>query len=236
MSDTKNLVPYKFSVLTIFPELFASYLEASLIGKAIKNQIVEINLVNFRRFAEPPHFKVDDEIYGGGAGMLLKPEPLIKAITEEEARLPHAKKILLSASGKKFTQAVANELSKESELIMVCGRYEGVDQRVIDLKIDEEYCLADVVCMGGEVPAMMILEAITRLLTEGIGNPDSLLEESFSITNNQQTLLEAPQYTRPPEYEGKTVPEVLLSGNHSKIKEWRLQEAIKKTKKNRPDI
>ncbi len=236
MSDTKNLVPYKFSVLTIFPELFTSYLEASLIGKAIKNQIVEINLVNFRRFAEPPHFKVDDITYGGGAGMLLKPEPLIQAISEEEVKLPKAKKILLSASGKKFTQQVANELSKESELIIVCGRYEGVDQRVIDLKIDEEYCLADVVCMGGEVPAMMIIEAITRLLTEGIGNPDSLLEESFSITDENKLLLESPQYTRPPEYAGLSVPEVLLSGNHANIKKWRWAEALKKTKKNRPDL
>ena len=226
----------KISVLTIFPEIFESYLKASLIGKAIQKKIIDINLVDFRNFAEPPHYKVDDIIYGGGAGMLLKPEPLIKAIYSEEEKLPKAKKILLSASGEKFTQKVAENLSKESELIIVCGRYEGVDQRVIDLKIDHEYCLADVVCMGGEVPAMMIIESLTRLLTEGIGNPESLLEESFSIQNDGKILLEAPQYTRPPEYMGAKVPEILLSGNHLKIKEWRLNEAAKKTKKNRPDL
>lgn len=226
----------KIVLLSIFPEIFNSFLDCSLIKKVLENKILEVEIINFREFADPPHYKVDDEIYGGGAGMLLKPDPLIKAIETAEIKLPDAQKILLSASGKKYTQTTANNLAKAKELILVCGRYEGVDQRVIDLKIDQEIAIGDFVCMGGEVPAMLLIESTVRLIENAIGNPESLTEESFTLKEDQQTLLEGPQYTRPAEFRGQSVPEILLSGDHQKITKWRKEKSQEKTKANRPDL
>lgn len=223
---------YKIIVLSIFPEIFESFLKTSLIGKAIAANKLNIEVINFRDFSDPPHFKVDDEPFGGGAGMVLKPEPLARAVIKAKEKLPNAEVILLSASGEKFKQTTAKELSQyDKGLILVCGRYEGVDQRFIDLYVNQELNLGDFICMGGEVPAMLLIEAVTRLKPEIIGNPDSLQNESFN-----ENLLEAPQYTRPREFEGQSVPEDLLSGSHKKIAEWKKTAGLTKTKKNRPDL
>lgn len=202
----------KVFYLTIFPEIFENFLKSSLIGKAISKDLLEVKVINIRDFADPPHFKVDDAPYGGGPGMVMKVEPIYKAVKS----LPKSHTILLSASGKLFTQNDALRLSKFDSLTFICGRYEGVDKRVSELVCDEELSLGEFVCMGGETPSMVITEAIVRLLPGVLGNEESLVCESFT----DQTL-EAPQYTRPEIFEGKAVPKVLLSGNHAEIKRWR---------------
>ncbi len=232
---------FRIEILTIFPQIFDSFLATSLIQKAIARNLLSINCKNIRDFADAPHFKVDDEPYGGGAGMLMKPEPLYRAILDAKTRLPNAPVILLSASGQLFNQTKAQELNQHNELILVCGRYEGVDQRVIDLLVDLELSIGDYVLMGGEAPAMVLVEAIARLKPNIIGNEQSLNSESFAATeqapsSQAATLLEAPQYTRPAEFEGHSVPATLLGGDHSKILEWRKQQSIERTKKNRPDL
>lgn len=223
-------------ILTIFPEVFNSFLSTSLIAKARERNLVNFTVTDIREFADPPHFKVDDPPYGGGAGMVLMPEPLARAIEAAKKRLPKAKVLLLSASGTTFSQPKAAELSKEEALILVCGRYEGVDQRVIDLLVNEEISLGDYLLMGGEVASMAIIEATTRLIPGVLGNETSAITESFSATPSGKTLLEAPQYTRPADFRGIKVPPVLLSGDHSKIDAWRNETAISVTKIKRPDL
>lgn len=225
-----------FHILTIFPEIFDGFVRSSLIAKAIERGTVSIKLQNIREFAEPPHYKVDDTPYGGSAGMVMKPEPLTKAIETIKASCPTSKVILLSASGQRFDQSWAQNLSLESDLILVCGRYEGVDQRVIDLLVDYELSIGDFVLMGGEVAGMAIVEACARLLPEVLGNSQSLHEESFSRAHSGEQLLEGPHYTRPPEFRGRKVPEILLSGDHAKIAEWRNLQARAKTEQVRPDL
>lgn len=223
-------------ILTIFPEVFNGFLGASLIAKAQEKGLLKVTLVNFRDFADPPHFHVDDTPYGGGPGMVLKPEPIIRAIRKSKETLPGAKVILLTPAGPSFKQSNAVELSKMTDLIFICGRYEGVDQRVIDLEVDYQYSIGDFVVMGGEVPTMLILEACVRLLDNAIGNKNSLQIESFGHDVDGKQLLEAPQYTKPAEFEGLKVPDVLLSGNHSKIEAWRRSKALEITKTTRPDL
>jgi tRNA (guanine37-N1)-methyltransferase len=225
----------KIKIISIFPEIFEGFLAQSLIGKAIDKSLIKIDLLNLREFAEPPHFKVDDSPYGGGAGMILKPEPLAKAIEAAKVELPNAKVILLSANGERFNQQFAHGLSSITEIILICGRYEGVDQRVIDLFVDQEISIGDYVLMGGEVAAMVVIETVTRLLSDVIGNPDSLINESFN-ENKYGKLLEGPQYTRPACFYERSVPEVLLSGDHKKIAEWRLSTSLEKTSKQRPEL
>ena len=220
---------WNIELLTIFPDIFASFLKTSLVGKAIDKGLLSVRATNIRDFSSPPHNKVDDAPYGGGAGMVMMVEPLIKAIESARSRLPNAKTILLSPGGPRFTQAKAIEMSTASETIFVCGRYEGVDQRVIDLGIDEELSIGDFVVMGGEVPAMMVIEACLRLRPDVIHNSDSTLFESFSPTLGDGTWVEAPQYTRPEDFRGHAVPAVLLSGNHKAIHEWRVAESKRKT-------
>jgi tRNA (guanine37-N1)-methyltransferase len=222
-------------ILTIFPEIFSSFLATSLIAKAQEKNLVKIEAINIRDFADPPHFSVDDTPYGGGAGMVMKPEPLARAIRHTKQKAPSAKVILLTPAGKRFSQADAHELSGHGDLILVCGRYEGVDQRVIDLYVDSLISIGDFVLMGGEIPAMAIIEASLRLIDDVIGNKESLSEESFSIKESQP-LLEAPHYTKPAEFEGEKVPEVLLSGNHKEIAKWRKSEAHRVTREIRPDL
>ena len=219
----------KISVLTIFPEMFSAFLQASLLGKAIENKLLSVNLINIRDFAEPPHNRVDDEPYGGGAGMVMKPEPLSAAIESAKKNLPNAPVVLLSPGGELFNQQEAEKFSKLDGLILVCGRYEGVDQRVIDTLIDREISIGNYVLMGGEVAAMVMIEASARLIEDVVGNPESLLQESFSPKD--RNVIEGPQYTRPAEFRGETVPEVLLSGNHKLIAEWRKEKALEKTKR-----
>jgi tRNA (guanine37-N1)-methyltransferase len=226
----------RLEILTIFPEIFSGFIQSSLVKKAIERDLVKINLVNIRDFASPPHYHVDDTPYGGGAGMLMKPEPLSAAIEDSKKRLPSGRTILLTPSGQPFRQEKAEELSTTEEIILICGRYEGVDQRVIDLFVDEQISIGDYVLMGGEVPAMAVVEAIARLKDNVLGNSDSIKHDSFSREVGLPRVLEAPHYTRPPVFRGHPVPEVLLSGDHKKIEEWRRRESLARTRLYRPDL
>ncbi|NDC36857.1 MAG: tRNA (guanosine(37)-N1)-methyltransferase TrmD [Proteobacteria bacterium] len=225
----------KVAILTIFPALFESFLESSLIKKARDRALLEVSLINIRDFADPPHYQVDDIPYGGGAGMVMKPEPLMKAIAHAKAMLPNASVVLLSPAGELFSQRTAYAMAN-ADMILLCGRYEGIDQRVIDMAVDRELSLGDYVIMGGEVAAMVVIEATARLVPGVIGNTDSLTRESFTPQPNEDGLLEAPQYTRPAEFNGLAVPEVLLSGNHKLIAEWRAAQSTKLTAERRPDL
>jgi tRNA (guanine37-N1)-methyltransferase len=221
-------------VLTLFPEIFSGFLNSSLIAKGIQKEIIRIELIQIRDFSNPPHNQVDDSPFGGGAGMTMKVEPLVAATRYAKQKAPHAPVILMSPSGAAFNQSKATSFSKQLDLILVCGRYEGIDQRYIDMCVDEEISIGDFVLMGGEVASMAVIEATTRLIDGMIGNQESLTDESFGIADNN--LLEYPQYTRPAEFEGHKVPEILLSGDHQKIKQWRLEQSKLKTKIRRPDL
>jgi len=226
----------RLHILSIFPKLFENFFSVSLIGKAIEKEIIEVEITDIRQFAEAPHYHVDDYPYGGGPGMIMKPEPLSAAIEYAKQKLPNSRVILLSASGQKITQQRAQELACETELLLICGRYEGVDQRVIDLYVDEELSIGDAIMMGGEVPAMALIESVCRLLPDVVGNSDSLTEESFSQREDGLTLLEWPQYTRPEVFKDREVPEVLRSGDHGRIRAWRVEQALNKTLATRPDL
>lgn len=220
-------------ILTLFPKIFESFLNTSLIEKGISSRLFSVELIQIRDFATDAHSQVDDIPYGGGAGMVMKPEPLYQAVQQAKEKAPMAPVILLSPRGAVFNQDKAKYYASLSDIILVCGRYEGVDQRFIDLCVDEEISVGDFILMGGEVGCMAIIEATTRLLEGVVGNSLSILEESFS---NQQKVLEYPHYTRPAEFMGQKVPEVLTSGDHKKIEQWRSNEAIKITKLRRPDL
>ena len=217
----------KFSVLTLFPDMFEAMKE-SIIGRAAKNNKIQINLVNIRDFSKDKHKKVDDNIYGGGAGMLIKPDVVYDAYKSIENK--NAKVIYLSPKGNMLTQAKVEELSKEDNLILLCGHYEGIDQRVIDKIVDEEISIGDYVLTGGEIPAMVLIDSVSRYI-EGVLNKDSIEDESFS-----NGLLEYPQYTKPDNFEGVKVPDVLLSGHHENIKKWRRQKSLEVTYKKRPEL
>lgn len=223
------------TILTIFPEIFSSFLATSLIAKAQDAGRISFSLLNIRDFADPPHFSVDDTPYGGGAGMVMKPEPLARAIRAAKSQHPEAPVMLLTPAGAPFSQARARELSRLPALILVCGRYEGVDERVIEALVDAEISIGDYVLMGGEVPAMVVIEATTRLVKDVVGNAASIEHESFAVDAGPLRL-EAPHYTRPPEFEGRSVPDVLLSGNHSKIDAWRAEKSCERTAARRPDL
>jgi tRNA (guanine37-N1)-methyltransferase len=224
-------------ILTIFPAIFDSFLSTSLIAKAAQRGLFSAQVVDIRSFAAPPHYSVDDTPYGGGAGMVMRADVLVPAIEASRERTPGTHVVLLSASGRKFTQQRALELSEKSALTLVCGRYEGVDQRVVDLVVDEEICIGDFVLMGGEVPAMALLEAVLRLRPSVLGNEDSAAFESFSHhPGRAATRVEAPHYTRPAEYRGLEVPAVLLSGNHAEVSRWREAQSITRTRQMRPDL
>lgn len=218
----------RFDILTLFPNMFKGLIEDSIIKRAIEKKLIEVNLIDFREFSTNKHHTVDDYSYGGGAGMLISVEPVHLAM-KTIPNLDRAKKLLMSPSGKTFNQAKAIELSKEEHIVMVCGHYEGIDARILNF-IDEEVSIGDYVLMGGEVPAMTILEAVSRLVP-GVISEDSPVNESFS-----DSLLEHPQYTRPAIYEGFGVPDVLLSGHHANIKKWQREKALEKTLKVRPDL
>lgn len=225
----------KIIILTIFPSLFDGFLNASLIKKAQERTLLEVTLINIRDFSEPPHHQVDDVPYGGGAGMVMKPEPLMRAIEHAKSLLPGAPVVLLTPAGELMHQTCASELAQQ-DLILLCGRYEGIDQRVIDLAVDRQISIGDYVIMGGEVAAMVVIEATVRLIPGVIGNADSLTRESFTPQLNKSGMLEAPQYTRPAEFRGQLVPDVLLSGNHKMIDDWRAQKSEELTKKRRPEL
>ena len=218
----------KFDVLTLFPEMFEP-MKQSIIGRAIEKGLLEINLVNIRDFSKDKHKKVDDTVYGGGAGMLMKPDVVydcFKSVKSEKSKV-----IYLSPQGKKLCQNKVEELAKSEHLILLCGHYEGIDQRVIDKIVDEEISIGDYVLTGGEIPAMVLIDSVSRYI-DGVITGESTSEESFSGSG----LLEYPQYTRPEEFEGMKVPEVLQSGHHENINKWRRKEAIRVTYQKRPDL
>ena len=217
----------QFDVLTLFPEMFEP-IKQSILGKAIENEKIKLKLVNIRDFSKDKHKKVDDTPYGGGAGMVMKPDVVYdayKSVYEENAKV-----IYLSPQGKTKKKKKVEELSKEKHLILLCGHYEGIDQRVIDKIVDEEISIGDYVLTGGEIPAMVLIDTVSRYI-DGVLNQESIKEESFS-----EGLLEYPQYTRPEVFEGKKVPEILLSGHHENIEKWRKEQALKITKQKRPDL
>ncbi len=220
---------WNIELLTIFPDIFSSFLATSLVGKAVERGLLKATVTNIRDFSSPPHNKVDDYPYGGGAGLVMMPAPLVGAVEAAKSRLPSARVVLLSASGARFTQQKAAELAALDSVVFVCGRYEGVDQRVVDLVVDEELSVGEFVVMGGEVPAMLVIEACLRLRPDVIHNSDSTLLESFSPALGEGNLLEAPQFTRPEEFRGLRVPDVLLSGNHKHVQEWRTAQSKRRT-------
>ena len=217
----------KFDVLTLFPEMFEP-MKQSVIGRAIQKNLLEINLVNIRDFSKDKHKKVDDTPYGGGAGMVLKPDVVYDAYSSIKSN--NAKVIYLSPKGKTLNQEKVRDLAKENHIILLCGHYEGIDQRVIDEIVDEEISIGDYVLTGGEIPAMVLIDSVSRYV-EGVIASESVKEESFS-----NGLLEYPQYTRPEIFLDKRVPEVLLSGHHENIKKWREEESLKITRSKRPDL
>jgi len=217
----------KYTVLTLFPEITDAYFAASIMEKAIKRGIIEYRAVNIRDFALDKHKTCDDAPYGGGPGMLMLPEPLGRAL---ESVKGDGRVIYLTPSGRPFNQAMARELAREQELVLLCGRYEGIDQRIIDLYVDDEISTGDYVLSSGEVAALAIIDATYRLV-DSVISADSLEEESFS-----GGLLEYPQYTRPEVYDIIKVPEVLLSGHHEHIRRWRLEKRVEKTQRLRPDL
>ncbi|MBW2273425.1 MAG: tRNA (guanosine(37)-N1)-methyltransferase TrmD [Deltaproteobacteria bacterium] len=224
----------EIDVISLFPRLFEAFLGESFVGLAQERERARVTLHDLREWTTDRHRTVDDSPYGGGPGMLMKPEPLVAAIealagvkgAERRARV-----VLLSPQGKRLDQQWLQEASRAEHLVIVCGRYEGVDQRAIDLAVDEEISLGDFVLCGGEIPAMALIEGMMRLLPGVLGNPESVLSESFG-----GDLLEGPQYTRPAEFRGQAVPEVLLSGDHAMIARWREEKAVETTRRRRPDL
>jgi tRNA (guanine37-N1)-methyltransferase len=229
-------------IITLFPEIFKPLLETSILAKAQREKRLKVNLINLRDFGIGKHKQVDDRPYGGGLGMVLMVDPLYRAIKKAKAKNRKAKVVLLTPQGKVFNQKTAQRLSKEDHLILVCGHYEGVDERVREF-VDEELSIGDYILTGGEVPAMVILESVTRLLP-GVLDKEATQNETFGkwkmVNGKSHMLLEPPQYTRPEMFQADkhklAVPKTLLSGNHGKIEKWRHERAIEKTKRKRPDL
>ena len=219
----------KIDVLTLFPEMLDA-LNSSLTGKAREKGLYELNCHNIRDYTIDKHNKCDDTPFGGGAGMVMTPQPIHDCISAVDPK-HRAKRIYMSPRGKVLTQALVKELANEQHLLILCGHYEGVDQRVLDMDIDMELSIGDYVLSGGEIPAMVLIDSVLRYVPDVLGNSESTVDESFS-----QPLLEYPQYTRPQEFLGMSVPEVLLSGNHANIEKWRKEQSLKITRQNRPDL
>jgi len=218
-------------VVTLFPELIQSALKAGVLGRAIERGIVQVGCEDPRGHSRDVHRTVDDRPYGGGPGMVLKPEPMSAAIDAAAARVPGAPRVYLSAQGVPFTQSLAQEFSRLPGLVLVAGRYEGLDERVIESRIDREVSIGDYVLSGGEFPALCLIDAVARLLPGVLGDERSAVEDSFD-----GGLLDWPHYTRPVEFEGRTVPEVLQGGHHADIQRWRLKQAVARTWLRRPDL
>lgn len=223
----------KIDVLTLFPEMFSGVFGHSILHKAAEKSAVQYNVVNFRDYADNKHQTVDDYPYGGGAGMVLKPQPLFDAVAalKEQAESDRTRVILLCPQGKTYDQKTAEELAQEEHLIFVCGHYEGYDERIREHVVTDEISIGDYVLTGGELGAMVVIDSVVRLLPEVLGNQESHMKDSFSTG-----LLEHPHYTRPSDFRGMKVPDVLLQGNHKLIDEWRNKEAIRRTFLRRPDL
>ncbi|MFD1705860.1 tRNA (guanosine(37)-N1)-methyltransferase TrmD [Siminovitchia sediminis] len=221
----------KIDILTLFPEMFAGVLGSSILNKAAEKKAVSYQITNFRDFSTDKHKTVDDYPYGGGAGMVLKPQPIFDAVTHVQKGYDRSRVILMCPQGTRFDQGKAEELAKEDHLVFICGHYEGYDERIREHVVTDEISIGDFILTGGELAAMVVIDAVVRLLPGVLGNVQSAIEESFTTG-----LLEHPHYTRPADFRGMKVPEVLLSGNHNKIEEWRLRESLKRTKNRRPDL
>ncbi len=219
----------KFDCLTLFPEMFNGILEDSILKRAIENNLIEVKLHNFREFSTLKHKNVDDSPYGGGAGMVLMCPPIYDCLHSIENN-ENAHKILLTPQGRKYTQDVAKELSKKDHIILICGHYEGFDERIRSF-VDDEISVGDYILTGGEIPAMAIIDSVSRLIPGVLHNDESAPTDSF-----ENNLLECPQYTKPFDFMGMTVPEVLVSGNHQEIDKWRKEESLKRTKERRNDL
>jgi len=223
----------RVDIVTIFPNLFTAVLDCGIVRRALESRIVDIRIVNLRDFTTDNHRTVDDRPYGGGEGMILMPGPLFDAVEfcrrAEQNSASHV--VLLSPQGERWSQKMAEEFSGLDHIVMICGRYEGVDQRVVDHLVDREVSIGDFILTGGEIPAMVILDSVVRLLPGAVGCRESVVNESFSTG-----LLDYPQYTRPAEFRGMHVPEILRTGNHAEIKRWRRAQALEKTAKKRPEL
>ncbi len=228
-TDSSNTI--HFDIISLFPEMFDGPFRESILDRARQEGQLHIRLHQLRDYTLNKHGKVDDTPFGGGAGLVMNIEPIDRALQAVKQDRPDAWTVLLSPSGKKFDQKKARELSAKKEIILICGRYEGIDERVTDQLVDDELSIGDFVLSGGEIPAMVVVDAVTRLVPGVLGDPASLVEESF-----ENGLLEYPQYTRPRDYNGAEVPEVLISGDHKKIKDWQRKASLKKTARNRPDM
>lgn len=223
----------RIDVLTLFPDMFPGYLGQSLLKKAVDASLLEVNVYNIRDWARGKHRQVDDRPFGGGPGMVLRPEPLVECIEDVQRHSDPGRLVLLTPQGRRLDQRVVEELAGSERLVLICGRYEGVDQRVIDLLEPEELSIGDFVLSGGEVAAMVVIDAVARLVPGVLGDEESNKQDSFS---GEPPLLEFPQYTRPREYRGLAVPEVLVSGNHEQIARWREEQKLERTRQRRADL
>jgi tRNA (guanine37-N1)-methyltransferase len=221
----------RFDILTIFPEMFAALINYGIIGRAVKRGQIKINVVNIRDFSKGPHMMTDDRPFGGGDGMVMKPGPIFQALESIPRENGGRKVILLTPQGQPFNQSIARDLTKLKQIVLVCGRYEGVDERVRSRCVDMELSIGDYILTGGELPAMVIVEVVSRLIPGILGGARSSLEESF-----EDCFLEYPQFTRPRVFQGEGVPSVLLSGDHGRIRLWRKTQSIKRTLERRPDL
>jgi len=220
----------KIHILTIFPEICLGPLSESIMGRAQEAGLVELVVHDLRDWTKDRHRRVDDVPYGGGPGMVMKPEPFFAAV--EELRTEGSKVVLMTPQGRRFDQAKARGMSREQHLILLCGHYEGVDHRVVEALVDEELSIGDYVLTNGAIAATVVVDAVVRLIPGVLGDDQSVVEESFSDSG----LVEGPHYTRPPEFKGMAVPEILLSGHHAQIEKWRRERALERTRKNRPDL
>ena len=221
----------RFDILTLFPGLFSSFLKESILGRAVTKGLIDIRLTDIRTFARGPHKVTDDRPYGGGSGMVMKAGPIVRALESIERDPQGSMVVLLTPQGKPFAQQTAWALSREKHLVLICGRYEGVDDRVRTARVDLELSIGDYVLSGGELGAMVVVDAVSRLVPGVLGGEGSTREDSF-----EDDLLEYPQYTRPRVFRDEAVPEVLLSGDHEKIRLWRRKESLKRTLQRRPDL
>ncbi len=221
----------KLGVVTLFPDMFTAITEYGISGRAFEQQLLSLQCWNPRSFTQDVHQTVDSRPYGGGPGMVMMLEPLCAALRTARAALPQAKAVYLSPQGKKLDQSAVEVFAAQPELILLCGRYEGVDERLLALEVDEEWSIGDYVLSGGELPAMVLIDAITRMLPNALGHAESAKQDSFS-----SGLLDFPQYARPEVFEGVSVPSILLSGHHEKIRRWRLQQALHRTRERRPEL
>jgi len=221
----------QFEIFTLFPEIFAPYLESSILQRARQRGLLEVNLYNIRDWTYDRHHVTDDEPYGGGGGMVMKPEPIFAAVEGVLGAPPACPVILLTPQGRLFTHAVAQELARQPRIALLSGRYEGVDERVRQHLVSDEISIGDYVLTGGELPALVLIDAVTRLIPGVLGDPDGALDDSHA-----SGLLEYPHYTRPPEYRGWRVPDVLVSGDHARLARWRRQQALLRTRQRRPEL